>query len=216
MGKPPIIKTTLSGFFNLRFRRDSERKNRLIKSIKPTPEEGLKFFIRKRLKFEKDMKEFCSKFMYPPGEKLFSCGAGVGSGCVDAYGFFSPCLMLKYPDTTYDLKNGSFKDTMINFFPEVRKMKAKNPNYLARSARCFLKGLCEKCPVKSWTEHGTLDTPVEYLCQIAHLQARYLGLIDKGEMAWEMKDWRERIHKFTGKDTITQKRRQPEMISCEG
>jgi len=202
-------------FFDLRCRRNSVKKNSLIKSLRCTPEEGLKFLIRKRLKCEKDMKEFCSKFMYPPGEKLFSCGAGVGSGCVDAYGFFSPCLMLKYPDTTYDLKKGSLKDAMINFFPEVRKMKAKNPDYLARCARCFLKGLCEQCPAKSWTEYGTLDTPVEYHCQIAHLQARYLGLIEEGEKAWEVEDWKERIHRFAGKDIATQKNRHEEMTTCK-
>jgi sulfatase maturation enzyme AslB (radical SAM superfamily) len=34
-----------------------------------------------------------------------------------------------------------------------------------------------QCPAKSWMEHGTLDTPVEYLCSVAHAQARHLGLI---------------------------------------
>lgn len=204
-----------STFFDLRYRHDSEKKSRLIKSLRPTPEEGLKFLIRKRLKFKDDMKEFCSKFMYPPGEDLFSCGAGIGRGSVDAYGFFSSCLLLKHPDISYDLKKGSLKEAMINFFPEVRKMKAKNPDYLARCARCFLKGLCEQCPAKSWAEHGTLDTPVEYHCQIAHLQARHMGLIDEGEMAWEVREWRERIRKFTGKDIIIKKRWQQEMVSCE-
>ena len=78
-------------------------------------------------------------------------------------------------------------------------MRATNPDYLERCARCFLKGLCEQCPAKSWTEHGTLDTPVEYLCQVAHAQARYLGLLAEGEQAWEVADWRQRI------DTLAQK-----------
>jgi len=56
-----------------------------------------------------------------------------------------------------------------------------------------LKGLCEQCPAKSWTEHGTLDTPVEYHCQVAQAQARALGLLQEKECPWEVKNWRERI-----------------------
>jgi len=45
-------------------------------------------------------------------------------------------------------------------------------------------------------EHGTLDTPVEYLCRVAHAQARNLGLLEKDEKAWEVKDWPERMKRF--------------------
>jgi hypothetical protein len=100
----------------------------------------------------------------------------------------------------YDLNKGSLKQAMSRFFPEVRKMKASHPDYLVRCARCFLKGLCEQCPGKSWTEHGTLDTPVEYLCEIAHAQGRYLGLLGKDEMAWEVMDWKPRIKNFSRED----------------
>jgi radical SAM protein with 4Fe4S-binding SPASM domain len=143
------------------------------------------------------MKEFCSRFTRPPGDKLFSCGSGLGGGCVDAYGGFQPCMMLRHPDTVYQLKGGSLRDAVTSFFPRVRQTKAENPDYLARCARCFLKGLCEQCPAKSWMEHGTLDTPVEYLCEVAHAQARYLGLLEDGEMAWEVEDWKGRIERLT-------------------
>jgi len=45
-------------------------------------------------------------------------------------------------------------------------------------------------------EHGTLDTPVEYLCEVGHAQARYLGLLDEGEHAWEVQDWQQRLDRF--------------------
>jgi hypothetical protein len=104
---------------------------------------------------------------------------------------------LRHPDTVYDLSKGSLKEAMTRFFPEVRKIRASHPDYLARCARCFLKGLCEQCPGRSWTEHGTMDTPVEYLCEIAHTQAKQLGMLKEGELAWEIKDWRERIRRFS-------------------
>lgn len=185
-----------SMFFDLRCRHDGQ-KNELIKKLRLTPEEGLKIITRQGNRYLKQMKEFCSKFMRPAGEKLFSCGSGVGGGCVDPYGNFQPCLELRHPDTVYGLRDGSLKDALANFFPKIREIKATNPDYLKRCAKCFLKGFCDQCPAKSWVEHGTLDTPVEYLCEVAHTQARYLKLIDDGENAWEVEDWRERVRKFT-------------------
>ena len=151
---------------------------------------------RKREKYIKVMKEFCSKFTRPPGDKLFSCGAGLGGASVDAYGYLQPCMMLRHQDTIYDLKNGSLKDALTNFFPQVREMQATNRDYMARCAHCFIKGLCEQCPAKSWMEHGTLDTLVEYLCEVAHAQARYLGLVKEDENAWDVEDWRGRIERM--------------------
>ena len=77
---------------------------------------------------------------------------------------------------------------MTEFLPRVRDMRSAGRAYLERCGRCFLKGLCEQCPAKSWAEHGTLDTPVEYFCGIAHAQAVAAGLLGPGEKAWTVTD----------------------------
>ncbi len=194
MDKPP----SYSIFFDLRCRRESAEKNRLIHTLRAKPEDGVLILSRNRESYLKSMREFCSNFMRPPGDSLFSCGAG-HRACVDAYGMVQPCLMLRDPSVVYNLDSGSLKDAITRFFPAVREMKATNPDYLSRCARCFLKGLCEMCPAKSWMEHGTLDTPVEYLCEVAHEQARDLELLEEGEKAWEVKDWEDRIRRFSKK-----------------
>ena len=129
------------------------------------------------------------------GDRIFACGAGK-SGCVDAYGVLQMCMMLRHPDVVYDLTHGTLREALAETFPGFRERRATNPEYLHRCARCFLKGLCEQCPAKSWAEHGTLDTPVEYYCQVAHAQARYLGLLREGEWAWEVADWRPRVDRL--------------------
>jgi len=183
---------------DLRGRRDSEDKNKNIRKLRLSAGELLQVYRGRGTEYISEMKEFCSRFMAPPGDRLFSCGAGVEGGCVDAYGNFQACMLLRHPDTVYDLKTGSLKEAMTRFVPEVRAMKASNSDYIKRCALCFLKGLCEQCPAKSWMEHGNLDTPVEYLCEMAHVQARYLGLLKQGEAAWEVEDWEERIRSFYG------------------
>lgn len=195
-----------SVFFDLHARRD-EKKNQAIRNLRPTPEQGVEFLARRKKRYLKEVGAFCSKFISPPGDTLFSCGAGLGGACVDAYGMVQLCMDLRHPQTIYDLKKGSLKEAVAQFFPEVRKIKAADPDYLARCAQCFLKGLCEQCPAKSWTEHGTLDTPVDYFCEIAHTEARVLGLLGKDEKAWEFSEWKDRIKRLSEKETGTKPKR---------
>jgi radical SAM protein with 4Fe4S-binding SPASM domain len=183
--------TTYAMFFDLRGRRDSAAKNSRIRRLRVSPEEGLGILTRDPDQYRKEMAEYFEKFLSPPGDRLFTCG--IGPGCVDAYGIFQPCLSLRHPDLTCDLKKGALKEAVASGLPRLKEMRATNPLYLERCARCFLRGFCEQCPAKSWAEHGTLDTPVEYFCRVAHAQARFLGLVMEGERAWEVRNSAERI-----------------------
>jgi len=182
-------------FFVLRGRRDSPARNRQIAKLRISSEEGMDVLTAKADEYRSGQTEFCSKFMHAPGEHLFNCGAGT-TVCVDAYGRLQPCMMLRDPALTYDLLHGSLREALTQVFPKLRDVRATNPEYLDRCARCFIHGLCEQCPAKSWAEHGTLDTPVEYFCQIAHAEARYLGLLAEGERAWEVLDGLQRVQKM--------------------
>ncbi len=186
-------------FFDLRGRRDSAARNRLIERLRVTPAEALRVLTAQPDKYRQSMCEFCSRFMGASGDDLFNCGAG-NDLTIDAYGICQPCMLLRDPRLCYDLRQGTLRDALGNFFPRLRQMKADDPAYLERCAVCFLKGLCEQCPAKSWAEHGTLDTPVEYLCQVAHAQARYLGLLAEGENAWQVTDGAERIKRMVGEE----------------
>ncbi len=192
MDEPPGY----SAFFDLRARRDDPRKDALIRSLRTTPEEGLALLTRDADRFRRSTAEFASGFLGPRGDRLFGCGAG-REVCVDAYGRAQPCLSLRAPRLSVDLTGAgggpASLAAALDAFRSLDDLRAKDPEYLRRCARCFLKGLCEQCPAKSWTEHGTLDTPVEYLCEVAHAQARWMGWLDPGESAWEVAHWRERI-----------------------
>jgi MoaA/NifB/PqqE/SkfB family radical SAM enzyme len=204
--------------FDLRNRRDDARKNAQIAALRLSPPETVAMLTRDEAKYRQEMHEFASKFMGPPGDVLFRCGAGHGM-CIDAYGRAQPCMGIRAPELTVDVvgagsprPSGSSRprnqgeetsplQAALAQFAALRDLRATNPEYLRRCARCFLKGLCEQCPAKSWAEHGTLDTPVEYLCQVAHAQARDLGLLGEDEHGWEVIDWRERIERFVERET---------------
>lgn len=88
-------------------------------------------------------------------------------------------------------------DEAVNsFFSSLCELRAENPEYLKRCAKCYLKNLCGQCPAQSWMEYGTLDTPVEYLCNITHSAIRRIGLINENEYIWDIENIAERIDKM--------------------
>jgi radical SAM protein with 4Fe4S-binding SPASM domain len=178
--------------FDLRSRRDG-RKNELIAGLRATPEEFVRFARRHGERAIEEWREFCARSGGGRGDRLFTCLPDGGSAAVDPYGRLQYCLGLRHPAAVTDLAKVSLREAMTDFLPAVRAMRAVDEAYLERCGRCFLKGLCEQCPAKSWAEHGTLDTPVEYFCGIAHAQAAAAGLLQPGEKAWNVVDAAARI-----------------------
>jgi len=102
-------------------------------------------------------------------EFLFTCGAGVNSFHIDPYGFLHMCGLVRNPG--YDLINGSFRDAWHTFLPGVRDQRGKK-DYPC--SHCNLHVLCGQCPGWAQLEHGDMEKPVEYLCQVGHLRKELL------------------------------------------
>jgi radical SAM protein with 4Fe4S-binding SPASM domain len=192
MNGPPVF----SMFFDLRKRRDDADKSRQIHLLRPSPETALRIFSRRPEKEQRLWREFCLQRMKPSGNRLFSCGAGRG-GCLNAYGHYQACLSLCAPGWTYDLRRIRLRDAWSALNSRIQNARSANPGYLNRCGRCYIRPLCEQCPAKSWIENETLDTPIEYLCRIAHVRASASGFVRPGEKAWNIANWEERIERLT-------------------
>jgi radical SAM protein with 4Fe4S-binding SPASM domain len=179
-------------FLDRRSRRDDPRKDAQITTLRPSSHEVLTVLTRDPAQYRRVMSLFAARFIGPPGDRLFGCGAGHGLS-IDAYGRAQPCMSMRAPELTVGLDGAVRLTDALERFRRLADVRATNPDYLSRCARCFLKGMCEQCPARSWGEHGTLDTPVAHLCEATHVQARYLGWLDEKEMGWEVIDWQERI-----------------------
>jgi radical SAM protein with 4Fe4S-binding SPASM domain len=179
--------------FDLRSRRDDGAKNDRIRELRVGPREYVELESRRGESHADELRRFVARFAGTSGDRLFACLSDTGS--IDAYGRFQVCLLLRHPATVFDLKKGSLRKAVEEFLPKVREMRAADPAYLDRCGRCFLKALCLQCPARSWAEHGTLDTPVEYFCGITHAQAVSIGIIKEGEKVWAVTDWRARVER---------------------
>jgi radical SAM protein with 4Fe4S-binding SPASM domain len=158
---------------DLRNRRDDPAKNLTIQALRNSPEEVLAVLAGDEAQYRAEMVEYAARFLSEPGDRLFACGVG-RSISVDAYGRAQPCMGLRAPDLTVDVTAAPLAEALARF-RELAELRSTSPAYLARCGKCRLRGLCEQCPAKSWSENGTLDTPVEYLCEVAHAQAAFLG-----------------------------------------
>ena len=177
---------------DLTSRRDPA-KNDLIRGLRMSARQFIEFSTAGNGGRLEDWKRFVVKFAGLPGKRLFTCFPGRSRGSVDAYGMFQYCLSLRHPETIHELKKGSLKKAILEFLPRLAEMTATDPRYLERCSRCFLKAFCQQCPAKSWTEYGTLDTPVDYFCEITHAQATSIGILGEGEKAWDVDDWPARV-----------------------
>jgi radical SAM protein with 4Fe4S-binding SPASM domain len=180
--------------FDLHSRRDAGR-SAVIAGLRTGAEDFVTFSRRRGDEAVAEWRDFCGRAGGARGDRLFICGTGAASASIDPYGRLQYCLGLRHPAALYDLGTGSLREAVTVFLPGLRASRATDPAYLERCARCFLRGLCQQCPVKSWAEHGTLDTPVEYFCGIAHAQAVAAGLLEPGEKAWTVVAGAERIKK---------------------
>ena len=158
----PYMEQKMPGYamiFELRARRDNPIKNRFIQTLRLTPDETVKMLSRDP-NYRKSMREFAGKFMGPPGDELFKCGAGLGI-CVDAYGKGQMCMGLRHPDMVYDLtlqtssptgndvkEIGSIHHALTEFFPRLREMRATNSRLFTSLRGMFSQRLVRAMPSK--------------------------------------------------------------------
>lgn len=117
----------------------------------------------RRRRFE----EFCERFWGAPAtDNLYLCGAGQHMFHIDPYGYLAPCMTSRAH--TYDLRQGSFAHGWREYIPDVRSLQVEQ---VSKCKSCAEKSLCAQCPAWSYLEHGDLESPIDYLCELSHLRA---------------------------------------------
>jgi radical SAM protein with 4Fe4S-binding SPASM domain len=105
-----------------------------------------------------------------PASTVYSCGGGVRSFAVDPYGHMSICV-ISHQDT-YDIRGGSVREGWDHFLLKVRRRERTRPT---KCVDCRIQSVCSTCPATAELENGDPETPVEFLCEVAHLRALALG-----------------------------------------
>ena len=102
-------------------------------------------------------------------EYVFSCGAGFRSFHIDSRGKLSMCIMLRQP--AYDILTMGFEEAWGNMGAERERKRQLG----TECETCTLGALCTQCPGWSQIVHGDLETPVDFICQLAKERAKRLS-----------------------------------------
>jgi radical SAM protein with 4Fe4S-binding SPASM domain len=105
-----------------------------------------------------------------PGANVYSCGGGVKAFAIDPYGHMSICV-ISHQDT-YDTRKGGVKEGWNRFLLDVRKRPRTR---LTKCVNCRLHSVCNMCPANGELENGDPESPVDFLCEVAHVRALALS-----------------------------------------
>jgi radical SAM protein with 4Fe4S-binding SPASM domain len=104
-------------------------------------------------------------------ETVYSCGGGVKSFAIDPYGRMTICVLSHREG--YDVRGGNVRRGWETFLLEVRNRKRRQ---ITKCQNCRIQSLCSMCPANGELENGDAESPVDFLCEVAHLRALALGL----------------------------------------
>ena len=103
--------------------------------------------------------------------KIYTCGAGQNGCAVDPKGFMTVCV-LSHQDG-YSFREGGFRAGWEGRLAELRNTPRTRRTICTD---CQIQSLCGMCAANAELESGDAESPVEFLCQVAHLRAYVLGL----------------------------------------
>jgi len=103
-------------------------------------------------------------------DELYHCAAGVNAFAIDPQGRMSLCVLSQRD--SYDLRAGSFREGWEHL-STVRRRKITRPT---KCLTCQIKSMCGMCPANAELVDGDPESPVDFLCEVAHLRSHVMAL----------------------------------------
>ncbi|MEA2336361.1 MAG: hypothetical protein QOE82_368 [Thermoanaerobaculia bacterium] len=103
--------------------------------------------------------------------QIYECGGGINSWAIDPYGDLSICV-LSHVDR-YNVRDGNFREGWEDYLLAVRRREVTRPT---KCLGCGIKSMCGMCAANGELENGDAESPVDFLCQVAHLRAETLDI----------------------------------------
>jgi radical SAM protein with 4Fe4S-binding SPASM domain len=104
-------------------------------------------------------------------DTVYFCGGGMNSFALNAYGEMSICVISQ--QETFDVREKGLKELWNQSLHEVRTRKR---TLVTKCVQCRIHSLCSMCPANGEMESGHRESPVEFLCHVAHLRAAAIGV----------------------------------------
>ena len=103
-------------------------------------------------------------------DTVYICGGGFNSFAVNAYGEVGICVISQ--QETFSIRGSSVKKVWEE---SLLQLRARKRTRHTKCIQCRIQSLCAMCPANGELENGDRESPVEFLCQVAHLRAAAVG-----------------------------------------
>ncbi|MGA2101090.1 MAG: radical SAM protein [Candidatus Sulfotelmatobacter sp.] len=103
-------------------------------------------------------------------DTVYLCGGGVNSFALNAYGEVGICVISQ--QDTFGIRGSSVKAVWEESLLQLRNRKRSR---VTKCVQCRIQSLCAMCPANGELENGDKESPVDFLCEVAHLRAAVVG-----------------------------------------
>jgi radical SAM protein with 4Fe4S-binding SPASM domain len=104
-------------------------------------------------------------------DTVYFCGGGMNSFAINAYGEMGICVISQ--QDTFRVQEAGLKRVWEHSLLELRTRKRTQ---VTKCIECRIQSLCGMCPANGEMENGDKESPVEFLCSVAHLRAATIGV----------------------------------------
>jgi radical SAM protein with 4Fe4S-binding SPASM domain len=103
-------------------------------------------------------------------DTVYFCGGGMNSFAINAYGEMGICVISQ--QDTFRVQEAGLKPVWEHSLLELRTRKRTR---MTKCIDCRIQSLCGMCPANGEMENGDKESPVDFLCNVAHLRAATIG-----------------------------------------
>jgi radical SAM protein with 4Fe4S-binding SPASM domain len=103
-------------------------------------------------------------------DSIYFCGGGMNSFAINAYGEMGICVISQ--QETFDVRQSGLKPAWENSLHDLRTTRRTRAT---KCVQCRIQSLCAMCPANGELENGDRESPVDFLCHVAHLRAAAVG-----------------------------------------
>ncbi|HXP45061.1 MAG TPA: SPASM domain-containing protein, partial [Candidatus Acidoferrales bacterium] len=103
-------------------------------------------------------------------DTMYFCGGGVNGFAINAYGEMGICVISQ--QETFGIRGSGVRQVWEESLLELRNRKRTR---VTKCIQCRIQSLCGMCPANGEMENGDRESPVEFLCHVAHLRAAVVG-----------------------------------------
>jgi radical SAM protein with 4Fe4S-binding SPASM domain len=104
-------------------------------------------------------------------DTVYFCGGGLNSFAINAYGEMGICVISQ--QETFDIRRDGLEPAWEH---SLRELRARKRTRVTKCIQCRIQSLCGMCPANGEMENGDRESPVEFLCNVAHLRAAVIGV----------------------------------------